>query len=283
LLQRLGRYPASPGSPVDIPGLEFAGAVEACGSGTTACTPGMRVMGIAGGGTYAEYVTVPETHAVPVPAAMSDADAAAVPEAFVTAHDALTRARLPRGAWLLVHAVGSGVGLAVTQLAAATGAHVVGTSRTASKLERARSYGVEYGIDTSREALVPAVRAATGGRGVESVIDLIGGTGFGDTLACLVPRGRLVLVGLTAGATAQLNLATVLRRRIGIEGTVLRSRSRDEKAETVAAFARAVLPLLAAGTVRPVVHTVLPFERIRDAHALLESNATFGKVVVTVP
>jgi len=282
LLQRRGRYPVPAGSPEDIPGLEFAGVVDARGTGAAAFKIGQRVMGIAGGGTYAEYVVVPETQAVATPPGMPDTEAAAIPEAFVTAHDALRRAGPTPGSWLLIHAVGSGVGLATAQLAAALGSHVIGTSRTGTKLARAARFGVECGIDTSHENLVAGVRAAAGPDGVGAVIDLIGGANLADTLACMAPRGRLVLVGLTAGSTAQLDLGVILRRRLRIEGTVLRARSRTEKAEAVAGFARDVLPLFTTGTVRPVVHTVLPFEAVHEAHVLLESNATFGKVIVEV-
>jgi NADPH2:quinone reductase len=282
LLQRRGRYPAPADAPADILGLEFAGQVDALGPGTTRHAVGDRVMGIAGGGTYAEYVVLVEEHAVAIPPGMLVTTAAAIPEAFVTAHDALRRIQLQAGETVLIHAVASGVGVATLQLAAAFGARVIGTSRSPDKLSRARTLGLAVGIDSSAENLVDAVRGATNGVGVHAVVDLVGGPLFPTTLACLAERGRLVLVGLTAGATAEVDLGVILRRRLRIEGTVLRPRSRAEKAAAVAGFADEVLPLLAAGAIRPVMHAVLPFSSVAEAHRLLEANATFGKVVVEV-
>ncbi|MDH5196936.1 MAG: NAD(P)H-quinone oxidoreductase [Gemmatimonadota bacterium] len=283
LLQRRGRYPAPDGVPPDIPGLEFAGLVDARGSGDTVFDIGARVMGIAGGGTYADYVVIPASHTVAIPDNMTDADAAAIPEVFVTAHDALRRADLRSGEWLLIHAVGSGVGLAALQLATAIGARVIGTSRTADKLERARALGLDVAIHASTDDLGSIVRAATDGVGANVVLDLVGGAQLPRTLDVMAEQGRLILVGLTAGISAEVDLALVLQRRLRIEGTVLRSRSTQEKARAVAAFAADVLPLLADGTIRPVVHAVLPFVEVAEAHRLMEFNLTFGKVVVEVP
>ena len=282
LLQRRGHYPAPPDSPADIPGLEFAGRVDALGPRAARFDVGERVMGIAGGGTYAEYVVVPQGQAVRIPDGVPDSVAAAIPEAFVTAHDALLRADVGSGDWVLVHAVGSGVGLATLQLARALGARVIGTSRTADKLTRAKGLGLDVGIDTTAQDLVEVVREATGGAGVNAVIDLVGGSALPVTLQCLAPKGRLVLVGLTAGRTAELDLGVILTRRLRIEGTVLRGRSREEKAAAVTAFDADVLPLLASGAIKPVIHAVLPFTEVAEAHRLLEANATFGKVVVEV-
>jgi putative PIG3 family NAD(P)H quinone oxidoreductase len=281
LLQRLGRYPAPPGEPADILGLEFAGTVSALGPGAARFAVGDTVMGLSGGGAYAEEVVVAEGHAVAIPRKLDAVAAAAVPEAFVTAHDALRRANVREGQWVLIHAVASSVGLATLQLARAWGAHCVGTSRTAAKLERARAFGLDVGVDTSTGSFGDAVVAATDG-GVHAVIDLIGGSAFPETLATLRSGGHLVLVGLTAGRNADLDLGLVLRKRLHIEGTVLRPRSRDEKTTAVTAFADDVLPLLAAGTVRPVVHTVFPFDRVADAHRLMGANANVGKIVVEV-
>jgi putative PIG3 family NAD(P)H quinone oxidoreductase len=283
LLQRRGRYAAPPGVPPDIPGLEFAGRVDAVGPGRVPWTVGDRVMGIAGGGTYAEYVVVPATHVVRVPDALTDVEAGAVPEAFVTAHDALRRLALDAGEWLLLHAVGSGVGQATVPLAKAMGARVIGTSRTAEKLARAAARGLDVSVHVPGCDFVAAAREATGGAGADAAVDLIGGSAFPRTLDALAERGRLVLVGLTAGATADVNLGTILRRRLRIEGTVLRPRSDAEKADAVRHFGAEVLPLLADGTLRPVIHEVLPLERVADAHRIMEANENFGKVVVEVP
>jgi putative PIG3 family NAD(P)H quinone oxidoreductase len=283
LLQRRGHYPAPADAPPDIPGLEFAGHVDAVGSGGLPWVVGDRVMGIAGGGTYAEYVVVPAAHAVAAPSALSDAEAGAVPEAFVTAHDALRRAALDAGEWLLVHAVGSGVGLAVLQLAKAMNARVIGTSRTAEKLAQATPLGLDVPVHVPAQDFVDATRDATGGAGADVAVDLVGGRQFPRTLDALAERGRLVLVGLTAGAAAELDLGVVLRRRLRIEGTVLRPRSAAEKAEAMAHFAAEVLPGLTEGALRPVIHAALPFTAVAEAHRVMEANANFGKVVVEVP
>jgi putative PIG3 family NAD(P)H quinone oxidoreductase len=281
LLQRLGRYPAPPGAPENIPGLEYAGEVEAAGPGVSGLSPGERVMGIVAGGAYAELLVTPADHALAVPPGLSMEEAAAIPEAFITAHDALERAGVSAGDWVLVHAVGSGVGTAAVQLIHSRGARVIGTSRTTSKLDRAREMGVDVCLDSSGGEFAAAVRDATGG-GANAAIDLIGGPRFAETLDAMALKGRVVLVGLTAGAQAEVNLGVILRRRLRIEGTVLRSRSREEKSAVIASFRRDVLPLFSAGDLHVVVDRVLPFEDVREAHACMESNTTFGKVVVTV-
>ena len=269
------------GSPADILGLEFAGTVSALGPGASRFTLGDPVMGLAGGGTYAEEVVIPEGHAITIPSNFDFVQAAAIPEAFVTAHDALRRANVHEGQWVLIHAVASGVGTAALQVARAWGARCVGTSRTRSKLEQARALGLDVAVDTSEGSFREAVLAATDG-GVHAIIDLIGGPAFPETLATLRPTGHLVLVGLTAGGRADMDLGLVLRNRLHIEGTVLRPRTLDEKTAAVAAFARDVLPLLVAGTVRPVIHATLPLDRVVEAHRLMESNANVGKIVVEI-
>jgi len=282
ILQRRGQYPAPPGAPADILGLEYAGEVELVGPGVSGFSAKDRVMGIAGGGTYAELVVVPAEHLLPIPAQLSMEQAAAIPEVFVTAFDALERAALTRDEWCLVHAVGSGVGTAVLQLAKARGARVIGTSRSAAKLERARALGLDAAIDTSVEPdFVAAVRRVCGD-GVQVAIDLIGGPRFPSTLAALALRGRAVLLGLTAGARAEVDLTVVLRRRLKVEGTVLRSRTRSEKADVTRAFGASVLPLFEQGMVHPVIDRVYSLEEVREAHRRVEADENFGKVVVRV-
>jgi NADPH:quinone reductase len=282
LLQRRGLYPAPPDAPQDIPGLEFAGDVDRAGP-HAAFRPGDRVMGIASGGTYAEQVVVPSGFAVPIPPGLSYPVAAAVPEAFVTAHDALRRADVGSGSWVLVHAIGSGVGVATLQLAGAWGAHVIGTSRTIEKLARARALGLDVACEAGSRDFVALTREATGGAGADAVIDLVGGAQVARSLEALRERGCLVLVGLTGGRTAEIDLGLVLRRRLRLEGTMLRARAPSEKAAAVAAFADDVLPLLASGAIRPVVDRVFPFDAVAEAHRTMEASATFGKLVVEVP
>lgn len=283
LLQRAGRYPAPPGSPADIPGLEIAGEVADVGAAATRWRAGDRVFGIIGGGGNAEFATLHEDELARVPDGMSWEDAAAVPEAFITAHDALvTQAALRSGERVLVHAVGSGVGLAAIQLARALGGLPFGTARSADKIERARAFGLDAGaVIGAADEMAAAVRAWNA-PGVDVALDLVGGDWLAATVECMAMRGRIVLIGLLAGRSATLNLGTVLTRRLQIRGTVLRSRSAREKADATAAFARDVLPLLGSGQVRPVVDSVFPLERIAEAHALLESNRTFGKVVLRI-
>ena len=231
ILQRRGLYPAPIGAPRDIPGLEFAGEVAETGGEVRSWRAGQRVFGITGGGAQAEYVVVPESTLAPVPPNLDWHEAAAVPEAFITAHDALfTQAGLEVGERVVVHAAGSGVGLAAVQLARAAGARVFGTSRTAEKLERARGYGLDEAIVVGNDpgVFAAAVRELTNGAGVEVILDLVGGPYLQANLDALALRGRLMLVGTTAGASAALNIGVVMGKRLRVVGTVLRALGRGE-------------------------------------------------------
>jgi NADPH:quinone reductase len=283
LLQRAGRYPAPPGSPRDIPGLEYAGTVDALGDGSTRWRVGDSVMGLVGGGSYAEYVTTHEDEAVAIPDALSFDEAAAVPEAFITAHDALfTQMRLVAGESVLIHAVGSGVGTAALQLARTAGARTIGTQRSTWKLENAMELGLDVAIDTTTADVVDAVMRATHDRGVDGVLDLVGGDYVGANLRALASRGRILLVGLVAGARHELDLRMMLQKRATLTGTVLRARTLDEKVAATGAFARDVLPLLERGAVRPVIDQVLPLHDAARAHEIVEANRNFGKIVLAV-
>ena len=282
VLQRMGNYPAPPGAPADIPGMEFAGEVAALGLGARAWAVGDRVMGLVPGGGYAESVTVNEALALRVPAAWSFEEAAAVPEAFITAHDALFRQLgLRAGERVLIHAVGSGVGTAALQLAKAFGARTFGTSRSAGKLERARALGLDVAIDSSRETFADVVREQTGGAGVDVVLDLVGGPVLAGSIQALARGGRMIVVGLTGGRSAPIDLGAVLNKRLTIVGTVLRARALEEKISVTARFAAEVLPLFDGGLIRPVVERTYPLAQAADAHRQLESNAVFGKLVLT--
>ena len=281
LLQRRGNYPAPRGAPADIPGLEYAGEVEALGPGATLWPVGTRVMGIVAGGGHAEFLCVHEREAMPVPDELSWDEASAIPEVFLTAYDALFRQmRLRLGERLLIHAVASGVGTAAVQLAARAGATVLGTSRSPGKLQRAAELGLDVPIDAADGAWADRVERATDGRGVDVVLDLVGGSYLADSLRVMAPRARLILVGLTAGSRADVDLDLVLRKRLKITGTVLRSRPLEEKIALARDFSAAVLPALAARRVRAVIDRSFPFADIRDAHRFLESNESFGKVVL---
>jgi len=282
LLQRRGSYPAPAGAPADVPGLEYAGEVDAVGEGAGLWAVGNRVMGIVGGGGHAEYVVVHEREGIRVPHDISWEEAAAIPEAFLTAYDALFRQLdLKMGERLLIHAVGSGVGTAAVQLARAAGATTIGTSRTAAKLRRAAELGLEVGIDTSREDFAEAVNQATYGSGVHAVLDLVGGTLLEASLRVVALRGRVIVVGTTAGSKAEIDLGVLLRRRIHLIGTVLRSRPLEEKIALAREFSGSVIPLLSSGRIKPVIDSVLQFSDIRKAHERMEKNDTFGKIVLT--
>jgi NADPH:quinone reductase len=282
LLQRRGSYPAPKGWPADIPGLEYAGEIEAV-RGASRRKVGDRVMGLVGGGAQAEMVVVHEDEALPVPAGLSDAEAAAIPEAFLTAYDALvTRARLVPGERVLIHAVGSGLGTAAIQIARHLGATVLGTSRSPGKLARASVYGLDHGIDTSTRSFRDRV-----GEPVHVILDVLGGPAFNENLAVLAPRGRLVMLGhLAGGKAAEADLGPILRKRLEVIGTVMRPRTLEERIPLVREFTERMIPLFDeriehAAPLRPVVERVFPMTELVEAHRLMENNETFGKVVVT--
>ena len=283
LLQRMGAYPAPGDSPRDIPGLELAGEVDAVGEGVTAVKVGDRVFGLAGGGTYAEQVVVHARTLVRMPEGLAFAEAAAIPEAFITAYDAMVvQGRLAAGEAVLIHAAGSGVGTAAVQIARAIGAFAIGTARTASKLDRTRPMGLGEGVVVEDEKFAERVSAITGGRGVEVILDLIGGGYVAEDLACIAPRGRLMLVGLLGGTQADVDLGAVLRKRVEIRGTMLRARPLEEKIDAANVLGRNLAPLFATRQLEPVIDKVLPLARAAEAHAYMATNDGFGKVVLEV-
>ena len=282
ILQREGNYPVPPGAPADIIGMEYVGEVEALGDGATLWKVGDRVMGIVGGGGHAEYLLVHEREAMRMPASLSWEDAAAIPEAFLTAYDALfSRLDLHTGETLLIHAVGSGVGTAALQIAKVAGACVIGTARTPAKLARARELGLDICIDASNGDWAAEVEKSVGREGVNALLDLVGGNYLDGNLRVVTVKGRIVVVGLTAGATAPLNMGVLLRKRLTMVGTVLRARPLEEKVALARVFSERMVPLFDSGRLRPVVDRVLSFNEIRDAHRLMQSNTTFGKIVLT--
>ncbi len=281
LLQREGHYPPPPGAPEDIPGMEFAGEVAELGPDVSAWTVGDRVFGIVGGGGNAEFLVADAECVARVPANLSWTDAAAIPEAFITAYDALvTQAAVTAGETVLIHAVGSGVGLAVTQMARAWKAIPYGTARTADKIERARAYGLEDGLVVGDD--VEIIGRLTGGRGADVTIDLVGGDYLPASIRAAAARGRIMLVGTMAGRTATVPLGMVLGKRLTLRGTVLRSRSLEEKRIVTAEFVRDVVPLFASGVLRATVDSVFDLADIRQAHEHLASNKSFGKIVLRV-
>ncbi len=284
LLQRQGHYPAPFGSPQNIPGLEFAGEVVEAGPLVQSWKPGQRVFGITGGGAHAEYIAVHERTVAEVPHNLSWTEAAAIPEVFITAQDALWKqAALRPSEIVLIHAVGSGVGLASAQLARVLGAQVYGTSRTQDKIERALEFGLTQGITaSSAEDLPEKLHHLTQGRGADVVLDLLGGPYVNASLKLLALRGRMIFIGTMAGSRTEFDLRHVLSKRLMLRGTVLRARPLEEKIAATQAFARELCPLFERGALRPVIDKVFDMSDIQEAHQRMESNQSFGKVVVRI-
>lgn len=282
VLQRLGRYPPPTGAPADIGGLELAGSVASLGTGAQRWRVGDRVFGLVSGGAHADFAVAHWSTLAAVPKALSWTDAGATAEAFITAHDALEQSAAREGDYVLVHAVASGVGLAAVQLIRARHATPLGTSRSAEKLERARHLGLAAGFPAEHgvEGLPDWVLSRTEDHGADIVLELVGGEYMAASVKSMAMRGRLMLIGHLGGPEATLPLAIILRQRLTIRGTVLRSRAFDERAHDARVFERDVVPLLETSLVRPVVDTVFPLERIADAHRLVDGNQTFGKVVI---
>jgi NADPH:quinone reductase-like Zn-dependent oxidoreductase len=265
--------------------MEFAGEIAEAGCSVRQWKPGQRVFGLIGGGAQAEYVVTYEHLLAEIPANLDWTQAAAVPEVFITAHDALwTQADLRPGETVLIHAVGSGVGLAAVQLARAIQAVPYGTSRTADKIEQSKPLGLEAGLAVrdNFDDLEAAVKQWTAGKGINVLLDLVGGPYVKGSQKLMANQGRMILVGTVAGGSYELDSRYVMGKRLQIRGTVLRARSLEEKIAVTRAFAAEVVPLFARGVLRPNVDSVFPLSEIGKAHQRLESNETFGKVVVVM-
>jgi putative PIG3 family NAD(P)H quinone oxidoreductase len=282
VLQRQGLYPAPAGWPADIPGLEFAGRVVACGRGTDLFTEGDAVMGLVGGGGYARYIVVPEREVLPAPRGLSPVEAGALPEAFLTAFDAcFVQMGLAAGESLLIHAVGSGVGTAALQLARAAGVTTVGTSRTPAKLDDAAKLGLDHGVLAEEPAAwVDGVRKATGGRGVDVILDLVGGPYLAGNVRVVAPGGRIVCVGIPGGRRGDLDIRRLMGKRASITGTVLRARPPEEKALLAREAARRLVPLFESSDLRPVIDRTYPPGSASDAHRRMDGNLNFGKLLL---
>jgi NADPH:quinone reductase len=283
LLQRQGKYPPPPGFPAEIPGIEFAGEVAEAGCAVRMWKPGQRVFGLIGGGAHAEYVVTHERLLAEIPPNLDWAQAASVPEVFITAHDALwIQAGLRPAETVLLNAVGSGVGLAAVQLVRAIHAVPYGTSRTLDKIEKAKPFGLEAGfvMRDNFDELIAAAEKWTGGQGINVALDLAGGPYVKAFQKLLSLRGRIMLVGTVAGGNYELESRYMLGKRLSVRGTALRARSLEEKIEATQAFAAEVVPLLANGVLRPSIDSIFKLAEIAKAHKRLESNETFGKVVI---
>jgi len=281
LLQRMGFYPPPPGAS-DVMGLECSGTVAAVGEGVTAWTVGTPVCALLAGGGYAGRVVVPAGQVMPVPDGVDLVTAAALPEVACTVwSNVFMIAGLQPGDAFLVHGGAGGIGTMAIQLAAALGARVFATAGSPEKLELCRSLGAEAAISYRDEDFVDVVRAQTDGAGADVVLDNMGAKYLERNVSVLADEGRLVIIGLQGGAKAELNIGLLLSKRGAIIATTLRSRPVDGKAAICASVVEHVWPLVAEGRVRPIVHEVLPLERIADAHRLVEASSHSGKVLLT--
>lgn len=282
LLQRRGLYPPPPGV-TEILGLECSGVVAAHGPGGSPIEIGRRVMALLPGGGYAEQVVIPSRMAIPVPERIDMVQAAAIPEAFLTAREALfTLGRIQPGEHVLIHAAAGGVGSAAVQLAHRHGATVIATAGRADKRERARELGADVVVNYKSEDFVEIAKATTQGKGVDVVLDFVGGSYWEKHAACLAVGGRVVVIGLLGGMTAEVNFAKLLQRRQQLLGLVMRSRPGTDKVAITQGFVRESLPLFADGRLVPVIDSVFPLAEVQKAHERMEENANIGKIVLEV-
>jgi len=282
IMQRQGKYPPPPGAS-DIPGLEVSGVVSAVGAGVDRWRVGDRVCALVAGGGYAEYCAAPAVQCLPVPEGLDMAAAAAVPETFFTVWtNVFQRGGLRSGETLLVHGGTSGIGTTAIQLAKAFGATVYATAGTDEKCAACVRLGATAAVNYRTDDFVAHVQRLTNGRGVDEILDIIGGDYLQRNVQCLALNGRLVQIGLIGGSRAQIDLRAVLQKRLTLTGSTLRARTVAEKGQLAAEVERHVWPLLSAGTVRPVVHRTFPLAQAADAHRLLESGDVIGKVVLLV-
>lgn len=282
LLQRRGLYPAPPGMPQDVPGLEFVGRVDQVGESVTEWRGGERVFGILPGAGYAEQVLTHQRLAVSVPDELSEVEAAAIPEAFIAAHDALiTQGKLGPGDLVLIHAVAGGVGSAALQLSNLWGAQALGTAGSDEKIARVSDFAPLFAVNYKKEDFQERIQSEYGPNAVDLILDTIGASNWQKNLAVLKHKGRLILMGLLGGHTAETPLAMVLTKRLRITGTVLRSRPLEERILATQAFSHQVVPYFKTKRLRPVVDSVYPMEKLQDATARMENNENTGKIILT--
>ena len=282
LLQRMGLYPNPFPDDVEIPGLEFSGTVRSVGAHVRRWKVGDPVMGIVSGGGYAQQLVLPERQAMRIPTGISIADAAAIPEVFITAWDALVvQGVLTSGRWALVHAGGSGVGTAAIQICKAIGARIAVTC-SAGKVAACRALGADVVIDYGSQDFVAEVASATAGVGVDVVLDVIGGDYLERNIAALATKGRIIQVGVMAGKPVLFNVGALLGKRASIIGTVLRARPVEEKISISQRFASEVLPLFDAGVLQPVIDRRYQLDDIAAAHEYMASNGNTGKIVIDI-
>jgi len=284
LLQRMGKYPPPAGAS-DLPGLEVSGVVEAAGPGVehAAVRPGDAVCALLAGGGYAEYVAVPVEQVLPLPAGMDPVAAAGVPETVFTVWtNVFERGRLAAGERFLVHGGASGIGTTAIQLAHARGATVFATAGSGEKCAACLRLGADRAINYREEDFAEVIRAATGGRGVDVILDMVGGPYVAKNIESLAPDGRLVYIAFLQGARVEVNLATIMMKRLTLTGSTLRARSVAEKGRLAREVEREVWPLFVSGAIKPCVHATFPLEQAADAHRALEAGDHVGKVILSV-
>ena len=282
LLQRMGFYPNPFPQGPEIPGLEFAGTVKAVGERVTTWKVGDKVMGIVSGGAYAEELVLHERQAMAVPADMSLHDAAAIPEVFITAWDALVvQGGLTSGRWAMVHAGASGVGTAAIQICKAIGARIIVTC-SSGKVQSCKDLGADVVVDYTTQDFVEEVQRATNGAGVDVILDVIGGDYVERNVASLAVKGHIIQVGVMAGKPLPFNVGLLLGKRASITGTVLRARPLDEKIAITQRFVAEMLPLFSTGALKPVIDSSYPIAEIAKGHEFMASNGNVGKIVIDI-
>lgn len=282
IVQRMGLYPPPPGAPA-TPGLEIAGSIAAVGPGVTLWRAGERVCALVGGGGYAEYCTVHESHALPVPKGLSAIEAAALPETFFTVWtNVFERARLGAGETLLVHGGSSGIGTTAIQLGRAFGARVIVTAGSAGKCTACLNLGAEAAIDYREQDFVAEVKRLTGGRGADVILDMVGGDYIARNIQAAAPDGRIVSIAFLKGSTVEVNFMPVMLKRLTLTGSTLRPRGIEEKAALARTLRERVWPLLEAGRIRPLIDRTFPLAEAAQAHELMERSGHIGKIVLTV-
>jgi NADPH2:quinone reductase len=282
VMQRQGLYPPPPGAS-DIPGLEIAGEVMALGSGATRFKTGDKVTALVAGGGYAEYCPVHETNALPAPPTLSLIEAAAIPETFFTVwHNVFERGRLKSGETLLVHGGTSGIGTTAIQLAKALGARVITTAGSAEKCDACRKLGADVAVNYRSEDFVAATKAATGGKGADVILDMVGGDYIERNYEAAGVEGRIVQIAFQGSPKANVNFLRIMLKRLTHTGSTLRARPVADKAAMARAIEANVWPLIAAGKVKPVIYRTFPLREASAAHALMETSTHIGKIVLTV-
>jgi putative PIG3 family NAD(P)H quinone oxidoreductase len=282
VMQREGKYPPPPGAS-DIPGLEVSGIVASTGSDVTRWREGDHVCALVAGGGYAEYCVAPDVQCLPIPANVDLVSAAGMPETFFTVWaNVFERGRLRAGETFLVHGGASGIGTAAIQVARAFGARVFATAGSDEKCAACERLGAERAINYRTEDFAAALKILTRSRGVDVILDMVGAPYFSRNVDSLALEGRLLQIAVLHGAKAEINLVSLLRQRITITGSTLRSRTVEEKGAIASALERSVWPLVEAGKIRPVIYATVPLERAAEAHRLMESGSHIGKIVLTV-